>query len=94
MLYFNALLNSGFSIEEPTDLTSPLEKLIRVGFGIDRDAPVEEIEVEVEEDEEPEEPEMDSSSMNLEDMMAGMETLTDADFNMGTMDDSYISEEL
>lgn len=91
MLYFNALLNSGFSIEEPTDLTSPLEKLIRVGFGIDRDAPVEEIEVEVEEDEEPE---MDSSSMNLEDMMAGMETLTDADFNMGTMDDSYISEEL
>lgn len=32
--------------------------------------------------------------MNLEDMMAGMETLTDADFNMGTMDDSYISEEL
>lgn len=58
-----ALLNSGFNIDEPTDLTGPLEKLIRVGFGIDRDAEIEEIEVEldspddeivVEEDDEPE----------------------------------------
>jgi hypothetical protein len=57
------MLNSGFPAEEPTDLTVPLEKLIRVGFGIDRDAPIEEIEVELDEpeteqdsgDEEPEE---------------------------------------
>jgi hypothetical protein len=60
-----ALLNSGFSIDEPTELTVPLEKLIRVGFGVDRDAEIEEIEVELdspeddeivvsEEDDEPE----------------------------------------
>ena len=42
-----ALLNSGFSIDEPTELTVPLEKLIRVGFGVDRDAEIEEIEVEL-----------------------------------------------
>lgn len=46
-----AMLNSGFGIDEPTDLTTPLEKLIRVGFGVDRDAEVEEIEIEIEEDE-------------------------------------------
>jgi hypothetical protein len=57
-----ALLNSGFNIEEPSDLTSPLERLIRVGFGVSRDAPVEDIEIEldepVQEDEGDEEPEV------------------------------------
>jgi hypothetical protein len=43
-----ALINSGFNTEEPTELTTPLEKLIRVGFGVDRNAPIEEIEVEIE----------------------------------------------
>lgn len=42
-----SLLNSNFNIEEPTELTNPLEKLIRVGFGVDRDAEPEEIEVEL-----------------------------------------------
>jgi len=51
LLYYMGLLNSGFSIDEPTDLTEPLQKLVRVGFGIDRDAEVEEIEVEIDEDE-------------------------------------------
>jgi len=62
LLYQMALLNSGFSIEEPSDLTSPLERLIRVGFGVSRDAPVEDIEIEldepVQEDEGDEEPEV------------------------------------
>lgn len=49
-----AMLNSGFSIDEPTDLTTPLEKLIRVGFGIERDAAVEEIEIVLEEEEDDE----------------------------------------
>ena len=40
-----ALINSGFSFDEPTELTTPLEKLIRVGFGVDREAPVVDIEV-------------------------------------------------
>jgi hypothetical protein len=43
------MLNSGFPSEEPTELTLPLERLIRVGFGVARDAPIEEIEVELDE---------------------------------------------
>lgn len=34
------------------DLTEPLEKLIKVGFGLKRDEPVEEIEVELDDEEE------------------------------------------
>ena len=45
-----ALLNSGFDTETPSDLTTPLEKLIRVGFGVDREAEVVEIEIEIEEE--------------------------------------------
>lgn len=52
-----ALINSGFSFDEPTELTSPLEKLIRVGFGVDREAPVVDIEVQIDE-----EPEVDTES--------------------------------
>lgn len=64
-LIFNmALLNSGFLIENPTDFTLPLQKLLKVGFGIRRDAPIEEIEIDIstmeEEDEgEPEEPDVE-----------------------------------
>lgn len=47
LLYNIALLNSGFLIENPTEFTSPLQKLLRVGFGIKRDAPIEEIEVDI-----------------------------------------------
>ena len=47
-----AIINSGFSIENPMDLTEPLEKLIKVGFGIARDEKVEEIEVELDDEEE------------------------------------------
>lgn len=60
LLFQVALLNSGFNNDEPTELTVPLEKLIRVGFGVDRDAPIEEIEIELDEpetQEETEEPE-------------------------------------
>ena len=64
-LIFNmALLNSGFLIENPTDFTLPLQRLLKVGFGIRRDAPIEEIEIDIstmeEEDEgEPEEPDVE-----------------------------------
>lgn len=47
LMFHMALLNSGFNIDEPTELTTPLEKLIRVGFGVDREAEIEEIEVEL-----------------------------------------------
>ena len=52
LIYNMALLNSGFLIENPTDFTAPLQKLLKKGFGLGRDAPIEEIEVEISEDEE------------------------------------------
>lgn len=45
-----ALINSGFNNDEPTELTTPLEKLIRVGFGVGRDDPIEEIEIHIDEE--------------------------------------------
>jgi len=50
-----AILNSGFLLDNPMDLTEPLEKLIKVGFGLSRDEPVEEIEVVIDDDEEEDE---------------------------------------
>lgn len=63
-LMFNmALLNSGFLIENPTDLTEPMQKLLKVGFGLKKDAPIEEIEIDVstleEEEENREEPDIE-----------------------------------
>lgn len=67
LLFNMALLNSGFSIEEPSDFTVPLQKLINVGFGLDRDEPFEEIEIEI--DEEPEEAtNEDSEEINIDDL--------------------------
>lgn len=51
LMYNMALLNSGFNIDDPTAFTGPLQKLINVGFGLERDAPIEEIEVEIEDEE-------------------------------------------
>ena len=47
LLYNMALLNSGFLIENPSDFTVPLQKLLKVGFGLKKDAPIEEIEVDI-----------------------------------------------
>ena len=47
------LLNSGFLIENPTEFIVPLQRLLKVGFGLEKDAAIEEIEVEVEEEETP-----------------------------------------
>lgn len=49
LMFQMAMINSGFNVEEPTDLTSPLERLIRVGFGVDRDEACEEIEIVLDE---------------------------------------------
>lgn len=54
LLFQMAIINSGFLVENPMDLTEPLEKLIKVGFGLARDEPVEEIEVELDDEEEDE----------------------------------------
>ena len=50
-----AILNSGFLLENPMDLTEPLEKLIKVGFGLSREEPVEEIDVVIDDDEDDDE---------------------------------------
>jgi hypothetical protein len=63
-MYQMALINSGFAIEEPNELTDPLERLIRVGFGVSRDAPIEEVEVELDP-----EPEADDASDQPEDIV-------------------------
>ena len=72
-LMFNmALLNSGFNIDDPSAFTGPLQKLINVGFGLSRDAPIEEIEVEIEEEEEKKEesetPAKDDEEINVDDI--------------------------
>jgi len=46
-MFHMALLNSGFLLDDPATLTDPLEKLIKVGFGFDREAECKEIEVEI-----------------------------------------------
>lgn len=72
-----ALINSGFNIDEPTDLTSPLERLIRVGFNVGREEPCEDIEIELDEpqteeaaatneEEEPEVIDIDINNLNEE----------------------------
>ena len=66
LLFQMAIINSGFSVENPMDLTEPLEKLIKVGFGLERDAPVEEIEIELD-DEEEEDIEFDAADMFSDD---------------------------
>jgi heat shock protein beta len=47
-LLFNiALLNSGFLIENPGEFTEPIQGLLKLGFGLRKDAPVEEIEIDI-----------------------------------------------
>ena len=55
MLYNMALLNSGFLIEDPAEFNSPIQRLLKVGLGLRRDAPIEEIEVDITFDEDEEE---------------------------------------
>lgn len=58
LLFQMAILNSGFNVDNPMDLTEPLEKLIKVGFGLDRNEPTSEIEIELDDEEEEEEEEV------------------------------------
>lgn len=63
LLFHMAMLNSGFQVEDPSVITVPLERLVKVGFGFDRDMPVEEIEIDLEEEETEEEPEEDDEDV-------------------------------
>jgi heat shock protein beta len=70
LLYNMGLLNSGFMIEDPTSFINPLQKLLKVGFGLRKDAPIEEIEVDIAGDDEadeaaqetPEEPDVEGEA--------------------------------
>ena len=55
LLFQMAIINSGFLVENPMDLTEPLEKLIKVGFGLSRDEEVEEIDVVIDDEEDDDE---------------------------------------
>merc|ERR1712228_1146094 len=80
LLFQMALLNSGFLIESPVDLTEPLEKLIKVGFGLARDEAVTEIEIELEEEEEEAEMEVfDLDDLETEIVMEDLEPSADAE---------------
>lgn len=54
LIYNLALLNSGFFIEDPTEIQSPMQRLLKLGFGLDKNAEVEIIEVELSSEEEEE----------------------------------------
>ena len=88
LLYNMALLNSGFNIDDPNQMTGPLQKLINVGFGLDREEPIEEIEIDIEPEEEEqakEEPE-EEEELNLDDLevedLSGENGEAEADTNV------------
>lgn len=74
------LLNSGFLIENPTDFLNPMQRLLKLGFGLRKDAPIEEIEVEIsseaetadEQEEAAEEPDVEGEA-EVEDATSGEE---------------------
>jgi heat shock protein beta len=75
LLYNMALLNSGFLIDNPMDFTAPLQKLLKVGMGLRRDASIEEIEIDIssfdEEEEDIEETEDVEGEVEEEDIHRG-----------------------
>ena len=88
LLYNMALLNSGFLIENPNEFTLPLNRLLKLGFGLRKDAPIEEVEVDISaEDEEEAEEEEESEEGGLE-----IENLDGGDTNI-KMEDVVIENE-
>ena len=55
LIWNAALLNSGFIIEDPSVINTPIQSLVKMALGVKKEAQVEEIEVEIEEDEEEDE---------------------------------------
>jgi len=96
LLFQMALVNSGFSIDEPMQLTEPLEKLIRVGFGVGRDDPIEEIEVEIEEEEEEEDEEegQDELSEGAENDEISLEDLENEEEEAAPQEDAPVEDQL
>lgn len=68
LMYNMALLNSGFNIDQPSDFTTPLQKLINVGFGLEREVPIEEIDIEIEDEEVAKKEEEPEEQINPDDL--------------------------
>lgn len=57
LLYEAALLNSGFSLSDPSEFAAKFFKIFNPAMGIAKDAKVEDVEVDLDDvDDEPEEP--------------------------------------
>lgn len=50
LIFDTALLNSGFIIEDPVGLNTQVQKLVKLGLGIPKDAEVSDIEIDLDED--------------------------------------------
>lgn len=68
LLYSMALINSGFDVGASDTFTTPLSKLINVGFGLDRDEPIVEIDVDITGEDDVDD-EVPQGEINLEDLM-------------------------
>ena len=88
-----ALLNSGFNIDEPSQFTSPLQKLINVGFGLDQDEPIEEIEVEIDEDEPEESTDKAMTEDDDEEIVIDADTMTHTSSKDGGEQEKDVFEE-
>eukprot|EP00357_Protocruzia_adherens_P010741 CAMPEP_0115016678 /NCGR_PEP_ID=MMETSP0216-20121206/27602_1 /TAXON_ID=223996 /ORGANISM="Protocruzia adherens, Strain Boccale" /LENGTH=878 /DNA_ID=CAMNT_0002387225 /DNA_START=114 /DNA_END=2750 /DNA_ORIENTATION=+ len=70
VLFDAAVINSGYSVEDPTQFVSRVEALVKSGLGVSADAAVEEPEVDLTEDEEEEEEnkgDSEDDEVNLDD---------------------------
>lgn len=54
VLYQTALINSGYTLDNPSDYARKFFKIFNGALGIPRDAPIEEIEVDLEDDDDEE----------------------------------------
>ena len=86
LLFQMAIINSGFLVDNPMDLTEPLEKLIKVGFGLSRDEEVEEIDVVIDDEEDDEEDDEGDDEDDYEDDVE--------EIDLGSLDVDEVMDEL
>jgi len=66
MLTETALINSGYSVDSPTEFARRFYKLFNGAMGIAKDAAIEDIDISLEDDEEEEEKKDENSEENTE----------------------------
>jgi hypothetical protein len=79
-------LNSGFLIENPAEFTAPIQRLLKLGFGLRKDAPIEEIEVDISSVE-------DEETGNEEPDVEGEVEVEDTESNEQYNDNNYYANE-